>query len=131
MNTYRKINQWQSHSRDMVEGIKRFYANVALDQDKQNSINLFLGIDSSTDTIAGYAGNLPTGGQLAGEKSNDDHVDEKDASSKQDEQDLRIPARRDYRQWYTPEHLEGLPDQETLIAAMQKVASEYDNYWTE
>lgn len=27
METYRKINQWTSHSRDMLEGLKRYYAN--------------------------------------------------------------------------------------------------------
>lgn len=27
METYRKINQWTSHSRDMIEGFRRFYAN--------------------------------------------------------------------------------------------------------
>lgn len=53
MDTYRKINQWTSHSRDMIEGIKRFYANVALDQDKQNAINLFLGIDGVANTNTG------------------------------------------------------------------------------
>ena len=27
METYRKINQWTSHSRDMIESIRRFYSN--------------------------------------------------------------------------------------------------------
>ena len=36
----------------MIEGLKRFYANVALDQDKQNSINLFLGIDGPDSGIS-------------------------------------------------------------------------------
>ena len=36
----------------MIEGIKRFYANVALDQDKQNSINLFLGIEGPDNIIS-------------------------------------------------------------------------------
>jgi hypothetical protein len=35
----------------MIEGIKRFYANVALDQDKQNSINLFLGIEGADSSL--------------------------------------------------------------------------------
>lgn len=28
METYRKINQWTSHPRDMIETIRRFYANA-------------------------------------------------------------------------------------------------------
>lgn len=43
METYRKINQWSSHSRDMVESIKRFYSNSFMDSQRQNAINLFLG----------------------------------------------------------------------------------------
>ena len=46
METYRKINQWTSHSRDMLEGLKRYYANSFVDADKQAAINLFLGVDS-------------------------------------------------------------------------------------
>ncbi|KAI9304518.1 SacI homology domain-containing protein [Cunninghamella echinulata] len=43
METYRKINQWTSHPRDMIESIRRFYANAFSDADKQDTINLFLG----------------------------------------------------------------------------------------
>ena len=43
METYRKINQWSSHSRDMVESIKRFYSNSFIDSQRQDAINLFLG----------------------------------------------------------------------------------------
>ncbi|CCF56292.1 hypothetical protein KAFR_0A08580 [Kazachstania africana CBS 2517] len=43
MATYRKINQWSSHSRDMIESIKRFYSNSFMDAQRQDAINLFLG----------------------------------------------------------------------------------------
>lgn len=43
METYRKINQWKSHSRDMIESIKRFYSNSFMDAQRQDAINLFLG----------------------------------------------------------------------------------------
>ncbi|QLG73674.1 hypothetical protein HG535_0F01850 [Zygotorulaspora mrakii] len=43
METYRKINQWRSHSRDMIESIKRFYSNSFIDAQRQDAINLFLG----------------------------------------------------------------------------------------
>ncbi|WFD04735.1 phosphatidylinositol-3,5-bisphosphate 5-phosphatase [Malassezia vespertilionis] len=42
-DTYRKINRWTSHSRDMVEGLRRYYANSFADADKQAAIDLFLG----------------------------------------------------------------------------------------
>lgn len=43
MATYRKINQWTSHSRDMVESFKRYYNNSFLDRQRQEAYNLFLG----------------------------------------------------------------------------------------
>lgn len=43
METYRKINQWTSHSRDMVESFKRYYNNSFLDGQRQEAYNLFLG----------------------------------------------------------------------------------------
>lgn len=46
METYRKINQWSSHSRDMLEGLKRYYSNSFVDAEKQAAINLFLGVDN-------------------------------------------------------------------------------------
>ncbi|KAL7785238.1 Sac1 domain protein [Trichoderma ceciliae] len=43
METYRKINQWTSHSRDMIESFKRYYNNSFLDSQRQEAYNLFLG----------------------------------------------------------------------------------------
>jgi hypothetical protein len=43
METYRKMSAWTSHSRDMIEGIKRYYSNSFTDAEKQHAINLFLG----------------------------------------------------------------------------------------
>ncbi|OAA56013.1 polyphosphoinositide phosphatase Fig4 [Cordyceps fumosorosea ARSEF 2679] len=43
METYRKINQWTSHSRDMIESLKRYYNNSFLDSQRQEAYNLFLG----------------------------------------------------------------------------------------
>jgi hypothetical protein len=39
METYRKINQWTSHPRDMIESIRRFYAN-AFSGIKNNNVNI-------------------------------------------------------------------------------------------
>ncbi|KAK9481355.1 SacI homology domain-containing protein [Lipomyces japonicus] len=43
METYRRINQWTSHSRDVIESIKRYYSNSFIDSQRQEAINLFLG----------------------------------------------------------------------------------------
>ena len=43
METYRKVNQWTSHSRDMVESFKRYYNNSFVDGQRQEAYNLFLG----------------------------------------------------------------------------------------
>ncbi|RKP04477.1 SacI homology domain-containing protein, partial [Thamnocephalis sphaerospora] len=43
VRTYRKLNQWSSQSRDMIEAIKRYYSNSFVDAEKQGAINLFLG----------------------------------------------------------------------------------------
>ncbi|KAH7035689.1 SacI homology domain-containing protein [Microdochium trichocladiopsis] len=43
METYRRINQWTSNSRDMIESFKRYYNNSFLDSQRQEAYNLFLG----------------------------------------------------------------------------------------
>jgi len=43
MQTYRKSGGWSSHSRDLINTIKRYYSNSFTDSDKQDAINLFLG----------------------------------------------------------------------------------------
>ncbi|KAJ3865788.1 polyphosphoinositide phosphatase [Lentinula novae-zelandiae] len=44
VETYRRMPHWNSHSRDIIENIRRFYTNSLLDADKQAAINIFLGI---------------------------------------------------------------------------------------
>lgn len=80
METYRKINQWTSHPRDMIETIRRFYANAFSDADKQDAINLFLGNFVSED-----------GQPMLWELNSDYHLHN---------QDPRLqPPRKDYRKW--------------------------------
>ncbi|KAJ3312771.1 phosphatidylinositol-3,5-bisphosphate 5-phosphatase [Boothiomyces sp. JEL0838] len=43
METYRKISAWTSHSRDVIESIRRYYSNSFADAEKQDAMNLFLG----------------------------------------------------------------------------------------
>ncbi|KAM0793180.1 hypothetical protein ACM66B_000653 [Microbotryomycetes sp. NB124-2] len=51
METYRKIGQWSSHSRDMIENLRRFYTNSFVDADKQAAIDLFLGIEAPVPRV--------------------------------------------------------------------------------
>ncbi|KDR74148.1 hypothetical protein GALMADRAFT_71417 [Galerina marginata CBS 339.88] len=46
VETYRRMPHWNSHSRDIIENIRRFYTNSLLDADKQTAINLFLGVEN-------------------------------------------------------------------------------------
>ncbi|KAK6908776.1 polyphosphoinositide phosphatase [Kwoniella mangroviensis CBS 8886] len=87
VDTYRrtKAAQWSSHSRDLLENIRRFYNNSMLDADKQSAINLFLGVQPSPPTY-----------------------------------DL---ARPNYKQWFTPSHLEEPKSDE--LAPINQVYKEY------
>lgn len=43
MDSYRRINQWSSHTRDILNLVKRIYLNSFMDLIRQEAINLFLG----------------------------------------------------------------------------------------
>ena len=88
MSTYRKINQWQSQSRDMVETFKRYYNNSFMDSQRQEAYNLFLG----TYTIA-------DGQPMIWELSTDYYLHHTDPRS------MMGRRRPSYRQWYTQSHL--------------------------
>ncbi|XP_067120372.1 polyphosphoinositide phosphatase [Centruroides vittatus] len=44
IKTYRKIAPLSSHSRDIMQTLSRYYSNTFSDADKQNAINLYLGV---------------------------------------------------------------------------------------
>ncbi|KAM0348783.1 hypothetical protein ACHAPU_004222 [Fusarium lateritium] len=89
METYRKINQWTSHSRDMIESFKRYYNNSFLDSQRQEAYNLFLG-----NYI--FSQNQPMLWDLATDYYLH-HTDPRDWSAK---------LKHDYINWYAPAHLE-------------------------
>ena len=117
METYRKINQWTSHSRDMVESFKRYYNNSFLDKQRQEAYNLFLGNyifvqgqpmlwDLSTDYYLHHTDPRSWSGQL----------------------------RKSYTQWFTPEHLDGpaMPqDTKPKVHVARKPLAYFDEYWLE
>jgi hypothetical protein len=117
MSTYRKINEWKSHSRDMVESFKRYYHNSFLDSQRQEAYNLFLGnyIFAQGQPMLW---DLPSDYYL--------HHTRPDAWS----QNLKA----NYIEWYTPEFLKPRELPPTLGPSdgmMDKGVSFFDDYWLE
>jgi hypothetical protein len=116
MATYRKINQWTSHSRDMVESFKRYYNNSFMDAQRQEAYNLFLG---------NYI--FAQGQPLLWDLSTDyylHHCDPRSWSGK------RRPS---YRKWFKPEHLDqpGIPPAIWPNELAKKPLQYFDDYWLE
>lgn len=113
MATYRKINQWSSHSRDMVESFKRYYNNSFLDAQRQEAYNLFLG---------NYI--FSQGQPMLWDLSTDYYLHHADPRSWSNRK------RPNYICWYTPENLK----QKELPPPPQRPKepiSCYDDYWLE
>ncbi|KXJ95202.1 SacI homology domain-domain-containing protein [Microdochium bolleyi] len=117
METYRRINQWTSNSRDMIESFKRYYNNSFLDAQRQEAYNLFLG---------NYI--FAQGGPMLWDLSTDyylHHADPRAWSAK---------VQHNYVQWYTPAHLEKrvLPPYVAPPPGLaEKPVSYFDDYWLE
>ena len=105
METYRKINQWTSHSRDMVESFKRYYNNSFLDGQRQEAYNLFLG---------NYI--WSANGPLLWDLTSDYHLHHTDPRL------WTSNMRRSYIDWYTPQYLEprSMPAQTESIRRIER-----------
>jgi hypothetical protein len=117
METYRKINQWTSHSRDMIESFKRYYNNSFLDSQRQEAYNLFLG-----NYI--FAHGQPMLWDLATDYYLH-HVNPRHWS---------ISHKRNYINWYTPAFLEKrqIPPFVPLREPFRSCSVEFfDDYWLE
>lgn len=117
METYRKVNQWTSHSRDMVESFKRYYNNSFLDGQRQEAYNLFLGNYIFT-----------RGQPMLWDLSTDyylHHAHPRAWSGKK---------RRSYIYWFTPEFLrkKAIPPVTAPQGTRDRQwASRFDDYWLE
>lgn len=113
MATYRKINQWSSHSRDMVESFKRYYNNSFLDAQRQEAYNLFLG---------NYI--FSQGQPMLWDLSTDYYLHHANPKSWSE---MRRP---NYISWYTPDNLK---ERELPPPARtpKEPLSQYDDYWFE
>lgn len=87
-DSYRKIANWQSHSRDMLESFKRYYHNSFLDSQRQEAYNLFLG---------NYV--FAHGQPMLWELPNDYYLHHANPAA------LQRGRRRDYINWFTPSNL--------------------------
>ncbi|KAG4305479.1 hypothetical protein PORY_001035 [Pneumocystis oryctolagi] len=111
MSTYRKINHWSSHSRDIIESIRRFYTNSFVDAQRQNAINLFLGNF-----------NIPK----------NKHVlwDLVDCCSYHAPQPYS--KRRNYKYWYIPLNIDRSLAKEKLFENLKdNECINFDQYWSE
>lgn len=119
MATYRKINQWQSSSRDMVESFKRYYHNSFLDSQRQEAYNLFLG---------NYT--FHHGQPMLWDLTTDYYLHHADPRAYLERQ------RRDYNKWFTPSNLEPrmLPSASSQLRQSKWLQANIDfrdDYWLE
>lgn len=140
LQTYRKTgNQYSSHARDTLEGLKRFYANSFADADKQASINLFLGITESVPSIntAAMSSEIssskldlgPGSSIMSSLAASTMESLESDSGS---EPFIRFheinPAKRSYTQWFHPDHLiKPLQDPDTIARHLLEVSRKRGN----
>ena len=117
METYRRINQWTSNSRDMIESFKRYYNNSFLDSQRQEAYNLFLGFyQFSTDQP--YLWDLSTDYYLH-------HADPRSWS---------ISQNRDYIKWFNKGNISQRrlrPYVELKGDIAGKPISFFDDFWLE
>ncbi|KAM0751709.1 hypothetical protein T439DRAFT_313088 [Meredithblackwellia eburnea MCA 4105] len=102
MDTYRKIGQWTSHSRDTIENLRRYYTNSFVDADKQAAIDLFLGIDPA-------------------------HVPPEVPIDMKNPPPPRV--RRHYRNWFTPAHLDHSDEIEHAAERIADALQRDDDFW--
>lgn len=125
-DTYRKINQWTSHSRDVLESMKRYYANSFADADKQAAINLFLGVDPSAPDFSPHVFPeiivMPSAGTARGEH---------DARGGGAKAVRAVPFRPHYQNWFDPLHLKPRGSIEARQRRLKEVANADAGFWAE
>jgi hypothetical protein len=120
MATYRKINHWQSSSRDMVESFKRYYHNSFLDSQRQEAYNLFLG---------NYI--FAQGQPMLWDLTTDYYLHHENPRT------WLSKHRRNYIHWYTPMYLGPRTLPASTIPRRKKLqltqagVKDYDDYWLE
>jgi phosphatidylinositol 3,5-bisphosphate 5-phosphatase len=117
MATYRKINEWKSHSRDVVESFKRYYHNSFLDSQRQEAYNLFLG---------NYT--FVQGQPMLWDLLSDHYLHHSDPRF------WSVQSKRDYINWFTPQFLDNRTLPQPLnppSGSKPPPVSSFDDYWLE
>ncbi|XP_062896841.1 polyphosphoinositide phosphatase isoform X1 [Mobula hypostoma] len=91
VKTYRKIAPWTQHSKDIMQTLSRYYSNAFSDADRQDAINLFLGVFQPMEGKS-HLWELPS----------DYYLHHKNTVA-------LLSPRRSYTHWWTPEVLINLP----------------------
>ncbi|XP_053566823.1 polyphosphoinositide phosphatase [Bombina bombina] len=91
VKTYRKIAPWTQHSKDIMQTLSRYYSNAFSDADRQDAINLFLGVFQPMDGKP-HLWELPT----------DFYLHHKNTMK-------LFRTKKSYTFWWTPDVLEHLP----------------------
>ncbi|KAK6544564.1 phosphatidylinositol-3,5-bisphosphate 5-phosphatase [Orbilia ellipsospora] len=114
METYRKINQWSSQSRDMIESFKRYYNNSFMDAQRQEAINLFLG---------NYI--FAKGQPMLWDLETDYYLHHADPRMEK--------QKRSYIKWWTDQHLEkaAIPPTVSVADLNWQDISFFDEFWLE
>ena len=117
METYRKINQWTSQPRDMVESFKRYYNNSFVDGQRQEAYNLFLG---------NYI--FAQGQPMLWDLSTDYYLHHADPRK------WSANSRKSYTRWFSPEYL--APSRPEPVKPKQSRghlsgSATKDDYWLE
>jgi hypothetical protein len=105
---YRRMDHWNSHSRDIIENLRRYYTNSFMDPEKQTAINVFLGIGDSPNSISPSSSLQSVKSSLAVKKK-----------------------RGGYRDWYRPEHMLPVYDLQACHEALYEFARIRGDFWTE
>ncbi|ETS60698.1 hypothetical protein PaG_04601 [Moesziomyces aphidis] len=122
-DTYRKINQWTSHSRDVLESMKRYYANSFADADKQAAINLFLGVDPAAPDFSPHV--FPENFPVSTKKTTEN-------GHEQSTKVVRaVPFRPHYQHWFDPLHLQPRGTLESRERRLRQVANADAGFWAE
>jgi phosphatidylinositol 3,5-bisphosphate 5-phosphatase len=116
---------WNSHSRDMIENIRRFYANSMLDADKQTAINVFLGVEADAKSSTRFAISTsppprdtlssplnqplsPQGRTNSFDSGLSQHYQSSPSRTSLQRRisTTSLAPRRSYKEWFDPKHLE-------------------------
>ncbi|KAG8918396.1 phosphatidylinositol-3,5-bisphosphate 5-phosphatase [Tulasnella sp. 418] len=126
VETYRRMPHWNSHSRDMIENIRRFYANNLLDADKQMAINVFLGIQNSSPTASPVRRRSIALPSPSDQQNNSPPQPDLSPSSNH-----QLMPHRPYKQWYDPKHLEPLFPLDKCQDGLCDFVQTKGDFWTE